>query len=93
MFRLMTRNPPRSRLVKDQKYGTGSVRVYPYSPEDIALQLWCPNGRYALVALSPREARAIGEALIEAADAVQLTPLEASALEKIVTSVSLAGED
>lgn len=84
MFRIETKNAPRSKHVREMPYGLGAVRVYQHSPEDIALQLWCPNGRYTLVALFPEEARAIGEQLIALADE-HLTPLEPGELQKIIT--------
>src|SRR5262245_49784126 len=83
MWKIETRNQPRSTLVKEQKHSPGCVRVYQGSPEDINLQLWCPTGRYTLVALFPAEARAIAEALIKAADKL-LTPLEPETLTAII---------
>lgn len=85
MYRLETKNKPRSKLVREQAYGPGCVRVYRASTEDIMLQMWCPNGRYTLVALSPAEARAVAEELVAVADSF-LTPLEPGELEHIVTT-------
>jgi hypothetical protein len=69
MFRIETRNPPRSKLVKDADEAS-CVRVYKHSPEDLMLQIWSGK-RYMMVALFPEEARAIAAQLVAAADAVE----------------------
>ena len=83
MFRIETNNPPRTKLVKEQAYGPGSVRIYQGNSENVALQMWCPNGRYTLVMLTSSEARAIAEALQTEADNF-LTPLDPKELTKII---------
>jgi hypothetical protein len=83
MFKLETKNPPRTKLVKEQAYIPGAVRVYKNSPSDMILQMWMPNGRYMLVALYPAEARAIADALYATADEF-MTPLEPEELNAAI---------
>jgi hypothetical protein len=70
MFRLETRNKPRGKLVRDADEST-CVRIYKESPETLLLQIWAGK-RYMAVSLLPQEARAIAEAIVAAADEIQL---------------------
>ena len=86
MFKLDTKNKPRGRLVREADPDEQCVRVYKNSPEDLMLQIW-DGRRYLLVALYPQEARAIADALVETADAIQFgnKPMSNAELVAIVT--------
>lgn len=85
MFKIETKNKPRSKLVRDADPSSQCVRVYKASPEEVMLQLWSGN-RYTLVALMPGEARAIAEQLVVIADELQLKPLADGELTKLLMS-------
>ena len=76
MYRIVTRNKPRSKLVREVDPDTRCVRVYKNSPEDMHLQIW-DGKRYMLVALFPEEARSIARALVEAAEVIEKSEVAA----------------
>ncbi len=71
MFRLVTKNKPRGKLVRA---GSDSdafcVRVYRNSPDDLILQLWSGK-RYMLVVLEQSEAQKIAQELWAVSDTVE----------------------
>ncbi len=71
MFRIVTKNKPRGKLVRA---GSDSdafcVRAYRNSPSDLILQLWSGK-RYMLVVLEQSEAQAVAQELLVVSDTVE----------------------
>lgn len=71
MFRIVTKNRPRGKLVRAGSDGDAfCVRVYRNSPSDLILQLWSGK-RYMLVVLEQSEAQTIAQELLTVSDTVE----------------------
>ena len=75
MYKIETRNKPRSRLAREASMHC--VRVYRDSPTDLILQIW-DGRRYMLVALAPQEARDIASELVATAESIETRQKEST---------------